>query len=258
MRKLIFVSIIFILSYMLAFTQNNYKVVKYFNSIENCTDNDAYMEDIDCVYLRVYYPIFTESDNNSFNDLVLSFVYKSFFNKPYNNFDKYAKEFFNEYKKFQSDYNDLKWWHNISIDTVICSEKIIAISFSSYFYAGGAHGANKIVTMNYNKTDSRLIDLNDIFIDNYEEAFNNVLNRIVKLQVENDNGIKYEKKIDFFNYENYAYDNLFNRVILGTNKILIHLDYYDECYRMGANYLLEVPYASVKNLLQPEYRYLAK
>lgn len=257
MKNIYFFIILLVLSVNLSYCQNDYKIEKYFKSLDGCQNTEGYFEDLDCVYFRVYYPSFTNPDNSPVNDLVLPFIYKNFFRYPYNNFDKYAQEFFKEYNKSQLEYQSLKWFYDVRVDTIIFNDKIIAISFGSYIFYGGAHGVNKIVTMNYDKTNSRIIDLNDIFIGEYEDKFNKVLNKIVKSQKSNEDVFTYEKEIDFFYPEIFSYDNINNRIIIGKNAIIIYLDYYDECFRMGAKTPLIVPYSLIKTLLTKEYKNLA-
>jgi hypothetical protein len=144
-------------------------------------------------------------------------------------------------------YKSPKWWYTIGIDTVIITNKIIAVSFGSYIYMGGAHGGSKTVTMNYEKETGRILDLDKIFVSDFESKINNILNNMIKRK---------SKPIDFFDYNNYAYNNINSRFLLGKKSIIFKFDWYDETYRSGAGECLIVSYDLLKNIFNPEYSYL--
>lgn len=227
-------------------SQDGYEVYRYFNSLTSCSDTNAYMEDFNCVYVKVEFPIFN-NDNAGLNDIVKIFIFQNFFEKPYNNFDVYSKEFFEEYLKEQQLYKSPEWWYTIGIDTVIISNRINSISIGSYKYMGGAHGVSRIVTLNYDKETGRILDLDNIFITDYESKLNSIMNMLVKNKEVNTN---------YFDYNNYSYDNINTRFLIGTSGLIFKFDWYDEAYRNGAGEILFIPYKHLKNILNQEYYFL--
>lgn len=239
-----------ILLYIPLNAQERYEIKKYFNSLTSCSDTNASSEEYDCVYFKIEYPYFIDDNNGSLNEIIKIFIYQNYFDKPYNNFDIYSKEFFQEYEKSQLSYKSPDWWYTVSFDTtIIITNRIIAISFGSYKYMGGAHGAAKITTLNYEKETGRVLDLDNLFLSDYEIRLNDIMNSQLKEK---------SQKIYFFDNNNYSYDNINSRFLLGQKEIIFKFDWYDEAFRNGAGDELRIPYSLLKNILSPEYSYLTK
>ncbi len=79
--------------------------------------------------------------------------------------------FDNEYKSFKEDFSDStqKWEAMIESEVTYLSESIICISVSSYLDTGGAHGNSHVAFLSFDKKTGKLLQSEDIIID--EEAF---------------------------------------------------------------------------------------
>ena len=236
-----------IFSFDVLYTQTDYEVVRYFNSLSHCSDSNAYMEDFDCVYLKVEYPRLLNCNCIETNDIILSFVYSNFFDKSYNNFNDYSKEFFEYYSNTQEIYEAPGWFYTIGIDTIIVSERIVSISLGSYKYMGGAHGVSKMVTLNYDKETRRILDFGSIVNEGSKSNVNTILNSYINSKAGD---------LDFFDPEMYNYGEIGSRFIMSSNAFIFKFDFYDEIYRKSGNYDLIVPYKSLQRYINPQYKFL--
>ncbi|MCX6157262.1 MAG: DUF4163 domain-containing protein [Ignavibacteriae bacterium] len=241
-----------------SFSQNDYKIEKYFKSLEACPDSSKDWEEMVCTYVRIEYPVFLNSQFSSkLNQLTKSLIHSFFFERYYNSFDDYSEQFFQDYWKDQLELHTSIWSTDIFVNIIWNSDKLISLAAESYHFTGGAHGWGRTRTLNYNKEFNRVIFLSDIF-DLYPDC-KSKLNRIFNERL-NDERKKIGKnkqidEIDFFEASNYSYDDINKRFLIDKDSLVILLDYYDEMEgsRIGASISgFKIPFSLLSHLIKKD------
>ncbi|RPI18682.1 MAG: DUF4163 domain-containing protein [Ignavibacteriae bacterium] len=258
MSRNIFILFVFFISKNF-FAQNDFDVITFFKSSNLCVDTNGHFEDVNCNYARIIYPKFLDSMySDKINQFVSGLICSYLWGDYYSDFNKYSDDFFYKYKNNNPEYPIPFWWHDIKVDVNFSSNKIIVLSLSSYLYLGGAHGAGRFVTLNYDKIVQKILVLEDIFLPNFENKFNIILNDELNRELKINGFNKLNVEINFFDEQNYYYNDINKRFSLNDNSFTIYLDFYDNLHdtRVGA-YVNEIniPYSLLKNIINPEYSF---
>lgn len=237
--------------------QDDFIMQRFFKSSNTCLNEDKDPEEMGCNFVRIIYPQFKESKySNKLNKAILAMITSTFWEGIYtndNSFDEYTTQFFTEYEKSKYKYfSPMDWFHSIEIYVENNNEKLTSLHLGSYYYLGGAHGCIRTITLNYDKINNKVLDLDDFFNPFYEPELNLILNQLANEELIKNEKSVLDKELDFFDASNYYYNDINKRFIIKQNSIIFYFDHYDS-FRLLLKLNLEIPYYLLNSILNNKY-----
>lgn len=154
------------------------------------------------------------------------------------------KNFDDNYKSFKNDFAEsaLIWEATFDGEITYNSEHVISIAISSYSNTGGAHGNTNVTFYNFDKTTSKLMDINSIITD--KEALKTLAKQYFQDNINKDGEFSYE---DYFFGEGFQLP-----ANIGFNDeglILFYNPYEIAPYAMGITEF-SIPYEKLDTALE--------
>lgn len=165
-----------------------------------------------------------------------------------------------EYRDILPEYNNEKqagtvgsWYdHNFKIETTVSDGKegVWNYILYNYYMYGGAHPTNYYVYMNFDKETGRELTFGDVFVDNFQDAINTKLIKVLsrKLGVTTLDEIQkkgYLTMNDMFPSENF---------LLAKDSIKFMYNAYEIAPYSSGPMLLSLSYNDIKSLLKQNDR----
>ncbi len=164
--------------------------------------------------------------------------------------EEQTEEFMDQYKKFKKEpYSQGRKYELIS-STKILEElaNLFTLQLDAYTYSGGAHGASFRRFINYDIKNKKVILLNDILKNNYQDSLVNVAEVIFK----KNEGLKPEQALspNAYFFENNQFGLANSYVFTSQGILFLYNEYEIKPYAAGRTELL-VPYNKIKSMLKP-------
>ncbi len=159
-----------------------------------------------------------------------------------------AKSFFEDYQNFKKNPRYLVFYTVDSYAKVLRQDSsLTTIELGGYEFRGGAHPLSFIKFINWNTKANKIITLNEIFTDGYEEKLNAIAEKVFR---------KNERLADtaslavnyFFKNNKFALNSNFSLTPLGIR--FLYNQYEIKPYAAGTTSLF-IPYSETKFLLRP-------
>jgi len=152
-------------------------------------------------------------------------------------------KFDNEYLRFKSDFEEsnLVWEATFDGEVMYQSSDIISIALSSYTNTGGAHGNSYITFYNFDTTNGKELELNQIIND--IDTFTEIANTYFISKVNNNTS---ESIADYFYGKDFQLPEN-----IGYNEeglVLLYNTYEIASYAMGITEFT-IPYSEIESLL---------
>jgi len=205
-----------------------------------------------CDYIAISYPIF--KNVHELNDAITTTLY-NYINEYGDQKIADNSDFRVAFKKFaktygaDSDSSDVNkpaattFDYNINIEIQDSSLIVLSLQEES---SGGAHPNHRTSFLNWNTKANKSIELEDIFIEGYEDKLTTIAENIFRKE----EGLSQKDSLGSYFFENgvFALNDNFRITPKGIN---FYYNFYEiKPYSEGPTDLL-IPYTSIKNLLRP-------
>ena len=220
-----------------------YKTVK--QQATDCSNKS----DSTCTTAEIKYAVF--AGQRKLNDTITQRLLRSYrvADKPDTGLQQQADNFIKAYESDtlgKVDHPGAAYSLESSASVIRQDSSLVTIEISTYAFAGGAHGSERITFINWNTKRNAIIALNDIFADGYKPKLTAVAEKIFRAE---------EKLTDTSSLENYFFKDA--KFALNNNFLItpvgirfLYNDYEIKPYSDGPTELL-IPYAQIKSLLRP-------
>lgn len=160
-----------------------------------------------------------------------------------------AEGFIAEFVSYKAeDPEAFDWALEITMDTVLISDKVISFYNSSYSYMGGAHPMSYLAFYNYSKANQDLLKVEDMITDT------TALKAVVEAHFKKH--IDFEEGRTFSDYGYFEFSEDFvlpENMALTPNGLAIYYNPYEIApYSLGTTDFT-VPYADLKGVLKEEF-----
>lgn len=142
-------------------------VKEVYRSLNECDSDSS-----SCTYVRLSYPVFTDSANTLLNNFIsqeISTIVSGYFGEETSSRSpgEVAEMFIDDYKQFLLDYPDYRigWYVEASSEVIYDSAGITSLRIDSEAYSGGAHPNANTTFLNLDKTRAKILGLMDIVRD---------------------------------------------------------------------------------------------
>ena len=204
--------------------------------------------DSQCTVVVIKYPVFNNipSLNDSIKHRFFHLFRSDSTSTTDTNFTKYANKFINSYESDRISDPVRPWKIAGTAEVLRRDSSLITIYFSDDSYDGGAHEHDGFSFINWDSKTSRVIELDDLFIDGYYDKLIKIAEKIFR---------KHEKLSDNASFENYLFKNgkfgLNNNFLITPNYIIfLYNEYEIKPYTEGTTEI-DIPYTQIKSLLRP-------
>jgi hypothetical protein len=199
-----------------------------------------------CSIAKITYPVFT--DQGALNDTVTNrlLLVNSISQKHYTNLQEQAKGFLQAYMddSLRKREPDMVYELESSATVVRQDSSLTTIQVDSYSFSGGAHGNTFTGFINWDAKASKIIKLDDLFVDDYSDKVAAIADKIFHAQdttILDDN---------FQMVKNGKLVLTSNFLVTPIGLTFLYNEYDLKPYSEGQTTLL-VPYVQIKSLLRP-------
>jgi len=213
-----------------------------------------------CLKLNFSFPTFPEKISNKLSESIYSDYLlmiedssevrqvEAFKNKLVDISYRYDSSFVDFSSSFPNAQN-IEWFVKINFDVIKNDGKILTLRYVYADYMGGAHGMQSYHYKNIDIKKTKELELADIFenIDDFytvaELAFNE------KYKSDRDSGAFW------FTNNKYEFSQEYG---FGNKAFILHYNAYEIASYAQGDIIIEIPYAKLKDVLKPEWNYLAE
>ena len=202
-----------------------------------------------CTVVKITYPVF--KNNPALNDTVKRKVLTFFApdNKPETSPELMASKFLSNYADSKKDNKRTGYFFTLTgdVNVVLQDSALLAIQYSSYAFAGGAHGISYTGFFNWNPKGNKEITLGDILTAGYQAPLNKIAERIFRKE-ENLKDTSSLARDYFFKDNKFALNG--NYLLTPTGIRFVYNQYEIKPYAAGQTEII-IPYADIKALIRP-------
>ncbi|MDR0229022.1 MAG: DUF4163 domain-containing protein [Flavobacteriaceae bacterium] len=196
-------------------------------STVNCAGND-------CTEVELHIPIIVNKKNeiadmiNANNVSVIgSIISLNDSTVKVDNFEALAKQYITEYESFVKKYPDenIPWKATVSGDITFVNDQLISFAFDYYTFAGGAHGFENEMSINYNPKTGKAYKVEELIKDW------DGLQKLLYMQLRNksdlfdtNNKLEYPESIFFYDDTIGFMYNAFDTEVFSDGPIKIELE----------------------------------
>lgn len=201
-------------------------------------------EDVDTAYFQISYPFFSDT---TLNNILKPFILVD----GDESIETAAEAFiwgFNEFVEESSTQNiSFPWYKNVKSEVWTNTPFLLTLATAVDEYTGGAHGNHYTIISNIDIQNKKKIGLKDI-IDKEKIT---ELTKIAEAQFRKNENLSDSASLekDFF-FENGTFDINDNFGLTKNSLIIYYNEYEIRPYAEGPT-LLEIPYSTMENLLNP-------
>ncbi|KAA8482854.1 uncharacterized protein DUF3298 [Arcticibacter tournemirensis] len=165
--------------------------------------------------------------------------------------DKQTEEFMDKYEEFKKEPYSQGRKYGLISSTKVMEElgNLLTLQLDAYTYSGGAHGASFTHFFNYDIRNKKMIFIDDVINDNYQDCLVKVAERIFKKNEGLNPGQPLKPNAYFFENNRFSLAN--NYVFTPQGIMFLYNEYEIKPYADGKTELL-VPYAEIKHMLKTE------
>jgi len=134
-----------------------------------------------CAEIIIGYPVFSIPEKRKIEKKINKFVKNEmlvslFSEDKIDSFDDLVRNFFDEYRKFQTDVPDSyqEWFTERNGTVKFFNDDFMSLTFSEYAYLGGAHPNSYTLFTILDLNNGNKITLEDIFIEGYKPILNKI------------------------------------------------------------------------------------
>jgi hypothetical protein len=142
----------------------------------NCNDSVS----AHCASVKMTYPLFTFSPSSEIKDTlnknVMNRLLSPIFEKKYSTINELADSLIADYKKVAKEFPDAPIGYTLErqINVLTNQKGLICLEYNEYSFLGGAHPNGAIFYDNYDLSNGKKVNLNDLLKIGYEAVLNNI------------------------------------------------------------------------------------
>lgn len=202
-----------------------------------------------CFTINIIFPSIVDYPNGAVQDKINQGI-----GADWEKQQKFVKEEIDFFKEESEMYEDIdytiNWYEYYEEKIVLNSDYILSFERYSDSYTGGAHGSHIYDLINFDLHNGDTIFLDDIFIDNYEDALNDIADVIFR----KDNEIGPKESLTEIGYWGFDDDEFYvnkNFVLTRDGIRFVFNEYEIAPYAAGIIELF-IPYHKIKHLIKPD------
>ncbi len=201
----------------------------------------------DTTVARVIYPVFSQPDINDFlRKQVLSYYSKEDSIYSYKNI---VESFIQGYDEFSTEQKDRvqSWYLYVDIEVLSAQPGYLAFKYTHADYAGGAHGNEVMLYLNYDPVQKKSLQLKDLLLPGKMDELTRLAEQIFR---KNEQLSPQQSLTDQYFFENGQFSLPENFYLREDGIVFLYNAYEIKPYVAGTTTLV-LPFDKVKPLIQP-------
>ena len=204
--------------------------------------------------LNITYPVFINSQNSRIlNKDIESFVLSSIFiDSIFISVSEMWNEFVLRYRNILDEtdapWNEVGWCLDRYVRVIYNIDNIVSLQFDEMQFTGGVHPNHKTIYYTYDTKLNKRININDLFISNYENTLNEIGEKYFRMIKD----IKPEETLNDAGYFIHDKFHVNDNFALTKHGILFYYNPYEIApYGFGSTKLI-IPYTEIKSIINKD------